>query len=210
MPTALDALLLPLPADSGYSVPANMSTDLLTLLADDMFFWAFNTTNLQTASGCSIEQYRGAAYNVSSFCQQVSQSATNTRLSFSWGVSVERESSLSVERVVTPPACLGGDFTAQAHGNASIDMSSSPASEPTCKHMRGHDHKLGECHACGSPVCRDHHHCSPGPVTHSWCVPGPVHIQDVPRGEAGRSAGLPGACSQPALWGKGSKVAVAG
>ena len=66
-------------------MPANMSTDLLTLLADDMFFWAFNTTNLQNASGCSIAQYRGAAYNVSSFCQQVSQPANNTWLSCSWG-----------------------------------------------------------------------------------------------------------------------------
>ena len=83
--TALNALLLPLPAGLGYSVPANMSMDLLTLLADDMFFWAFNTTNLQTASGCSIAQYRGAAYNVSSFCQQVSQSADKTGLCFSWG-----------------------------------------------------------------------------------------------------------------------------
>ena len=69
---APDALLLPLPAEAGYGVPANMSTELLTLLADDMFFWAFNTTNLQNASGCSIAQYRSAAYNISSFCQQVS------------------------------------------------------------------------------------------------------------------------------------------
>ena len=83
--TALSAMLLPLLAALGYRVPANISTDLLTLLADDMFFWAFNTTNLQTASGCSIAQYRGAAYNVSSFCQQVGQSASNTGLSFSWG-----------------------------------------------------------------------------------------------------------------------------
>eukprot|EP00891_Asterochloris_glomerata_P000360 jgi/Astpho2/360/fgenesh1_pg.00010_%23_93_t len=84
--------------DSGYSVPANMSTDLLTLLADDMFFWAFNTTNLQNASGCSIAQYRGAAYNVSSFCQQLE---ANGDANFALGVDVYFTCALSESDLLT-------------------------------------------------------------------------------------------------------------